>query len=231
MTVLYNMPKIKKPLRDAQALRVSNWMILGFKDYIAARTLLTREHLELQGASLASTAIEKYFKAIVAFRGMNSGGHLNRALINSVRNSDPGLFRLFNSSFLEMLKKCYQLRYLDKVKPGFNLVISRRKVLAELDFTVSEIQKRIKIGHGEREIDSLYQAYLKTKDPLICADNYLLQGIPKKNFIEEEDSVYEMRLLSGPPGVLEAFYRIKGGRDDGEFLKEGLVPGTTKIPA
>jgi hypothetical protein len=218
------MKKIKKTLREAQALQVWNWMNLGFKDYIGARTLLVQDRLELQGSILGSTCVEKYFKAIAAFRGMTFHGHLNKALINSVKNYDPRLFALLNVSFLEFLRKCYELRYLDKIKTGFNLIISRRKVLAELDFTVSEIQKRIKIGRGEKGSETLYDVSLNLKDPLLCAHNYLLQGISKTEFIEQEDSVYEMRLLDVPPGIIEAFYRTKGTRDDGEFLKEGLKP-------
>jgi len=221
------MRRIKKTLHEAQALRANYWMNLGLKDYIAARTLLTREHLELQGSILASTCIEKYFKAIVTFRGMTVRRHLSRALINSVRNYDPKLFASLSSSYVEFVRKCYELRYLDTIKPGFNLHINRRKSLAELDFTVSEIQKRIKMGSGTQEIKTLYQSYLEAKHPLLFADNYLLQEISKKSFVEEEDSVYEMRLLDGPPGILEAYYRTKDTRDDREFLIEGLKPKNT----
>jgi hypothetical protein len=68
---------------------------IAYKDCLAARVLLNA-HLLLQGAVLASTAIEKYFKAVLAFRGHQSHGHLKKAHINAAKNFDARLASVLN---------------------------------------------------------------------------------------------------------------------------------------
>jgi hypothetical protein len=80
--------------------------ILGFlggaaKDYIGARVLLNAR-LPVQGAILASTAIEKYFKTVMAFRGNSSCGHLKKAHWNSVKNFIPVIFADLNPDFFAL---------------------------------------------------------------------------------------------------------------------------------
>ena len=44
-----------------------SWLMdLGYRDYVAARFLLNN-HLIIQGLTLASTAVEKYLKALIVY--------------------------------------------------------------------------------------------------------------------------------------------------------------------
>jgi len=216
------MPSKKKKTvsKPKQVSEIVSFINLGFKDYIGARTLLNN-NLGLQGAILGSTSIEKYFKAVIAYSDNTCWGHLKKALINSVKNYDRGLYDSLNHSFLDFLIKCYELRYLDKINPNFNLVISKRKILAELDYTVSEIQKRFKITRKGKPAILPYDAYLQANSPLLYHDNYLLQKISKTKFIQQRDVIYEIRFAEDL-GIIEAFYETTEGKDDGDFLKEGL---------
>jgi hypothetical protein len=217
-------PKKTRSADPQKAQAVRNFINLAFKDYIAARALLNtdRAELALGGAILASTCIEKYFKAIVAFRGNKTSKHLCKALVNSIRNYDPKLYSLLNKSFLEFLQKCYQLRYLDTLPPGFTIGIVSRQVLAELDFTVHEIQKRFRFEQNNKPVEMPYDVYSRDKNPLVFDNNYLLQGLDRTEFIECEVSRYALKLdKSGK--LIEVFYTTTG-KDNGDFLTAGLIP-------
>ena len=85
--------KVRQTADPQKTLAVRTFINLAFKDYIAARALLNTDlaELALGGAILASTCIEKYFKAIMAFRGNRTSKHLSKALVNSIKNYDPKL--------------------------------------------------------------------------------------------------------------------------------------------
>jgi hypothetical protein len=70
--------------------KVADFLEVAYKDYLAARVLFDADLL-IQGAVLASTAIEKYLKAILAFRGNESHGHLKRAHWRAALNYDSRL--------------------------------------------------------------------------------------------------------------------------------------------
>lgn len=87
--------KMKKRISDQKRItKLINFLNLGFKNYIGSRALINNE-LNLQGGILASTAIEKYFKALIAINGNTCKGHLKGALFNAVKNFDSKLFSSF----------------------------------------------------------------------------------------------------------------------------------------
>ena len=66
---LRSMGKSRKATSDqTRIFRALEFVGLGYKDYIGARTLLI-DHLPLQGATLGSSAVEKYIKALLSLRG------------------------------------------------------------------------------------------------------------------------------------------------------------------
>jgi hypothetical protein len=209
-----------------KVLAVQGFLNLALKDYLAARTLLNldKSELALQGAISASTCVEKYFKAVIALRGNNTGKHLNTALVNSVKNYDPALYNSLNKSFLEFLQKCYQLRYFDTLPIGFSIGMTCREVLAELDFTVDKIQKKFKFEKNGVLLKIGYDSLLETHNPLLYENNYVLLGIDRAEFAEREVSAYAM-ILDKTSGLLEVFYRTKGSVTI-DFSKPGLIPGT-----
>jgi hypothetical protein len=74
------------------------YLNLAFKDYIAARMLLNNNML-LQGAGLASSAIEKYLKAYALFAGKPLRRHLDPEFIESLKNG-PGIPPYLSENFL-----------------------------------------------------------------------------------------------------------------------------------
>jgi len=205
---------------------IRGFLNLAFKDYIAARTLLNFDlaDLALQGAILASTCIEKYFKAIISLRGNNTGKHLNSALMNSIENYDSALYGSLNSSFLGFLQKCYQLRYLDTLPVGFTIGITSLEVLAELDFTVDKIQKRFRFESDGVPLKFFYDAYMQDKNHLLYDNNYILLGLDKSKFVEHEVSRYAM-IFDESRGLVEVFYQTMGSSTV-DFLAPGLIPNS-----
>lgn len=209
---------------------VLGFINLGFKDYIAARTLLNegigkQGHLGLQGSVLASTAVEKYFKAIVAGWGKPRKWHLDKILLAEVEKRGGNLHAKLNHSFLEFLMRCYTLRYFDTLEPGFTLHISSRQVLAELDFTISEVQRRFIFKRKDgRSTETPFDTYVESRHPLLWKNNYVLQKTDRKALVEQRDSIYGMR-LDEMMGLMEVFYDTDESKDDGDFLKPGLTPG------
>ena len=217
--------KFRQISNQQNVRNVLSFLNLGFKDYIAARVLLN-SGLLLQGATLASTSVEKYFKAIMALRGDYSEGHLKKAHLNSVKNYDPKFYISLNESFLLFLQKCYRLRYFDDIEAGFSLAVIQRPTLAELDYTISSIHKRFTLKRGEETLTTMYDAALNEKNADLFLDNYILNNIDKGTFIQQkESSVYAMR-LDDVHGLIEANYIAVKGSHDGNFLIEGLTPKT-----
>ncbi|MCL5421600.1 MAG: hypothetical protein M1461_03900 [Nitrospirae bacterium] len=216
--------KTRTSTDEKKTKEVLSFIHLGFKDYIAARVLLNAG-LCLQGTVLASTCVEKYFKSIIAFRGNTCKGHLKEEHLRSIKNYDPKLYASLNESFLLLLQKCYELRYLDALPLDFNLVIASRPILSELDFTIAEIHKRYEFIEGTKKIETAYDVAIRDNDPLLYLNHYMLQKIDKKDFIEQEDFVYEIR-FDRKLSIFEAMYKTRKGKYEENFLREGLRPSS-----
>jgi hypothetical protein len=218
-----NVKRLRAAARTADTSKILGMLDTAFNDYIAARVLFLGG-LPLQAAVLSSTAIEKYFKAIMELRGSRSRGHLKAAQLNSVRNYDPKLFKGFNAEFLSLLQRCYRLRYTDDLPQGFNAVVATREFVAELDSMAASLHQRFLVIR-ERAPATLRQDYMiTTRDPRLVSDNYLLTGQDKASFIAAHPQlVYEVRLFP-KRGLMEALYKAQPKASDGRFLREALVP-------
>jgi hypothetical protein len=217
---------LARKLFDAgRAKKLRSFLADAFHDYIAARVLL-RTQLPKQGAILASTAIEKCFKAILAFRGNESWGHLKAAHWNAVRNFDKELFAELDLDFIKLNQRAYQLRYTESLPVGFNLIIASREFLAELDQSVGAIFRRFTIEVNGQVQQLPYEAALSARDARLLAENHIIAGQDKAAFIAgSAQFVYEVR--NDPAlGVLEVTYettptstwKVAG------FLRPGLAP-------
>ncbi len=194
------------------------------KDYIGARVLLNAQ-LPVQGSILASTAIEKYFKTIMALRGNSSNGHLRKAHWNSVKNYAPELFVDISPSFLLFLQCCYKMRYPDTLGPGFNLVIASREFLAELDQTAMLLHYGLGLRNRGEFVGTDIETYRKNRDERLVLNNHVIAGQVKQSFIEASPQlVYEVR-VDAKRGFVEAYYTAIPCQSDGLFLREGLRPG------
>lgn len=215
----------RKQQEDPQkTLAIRIFLDTGFKDYLAARSLLNsgQPELVLPGAILASTCVEKHMKAIlVVFNRLAPSEHLNKSILNSIKNCDPNLYSSLNESFLDFLRKIYGLRYPDSVKKGFTVLAVARQILAELDYTVHTIQTKFSFQQGDRPLVLSYAACTDNKHPLLMKDNHVLLGIDKTKFIEVETPAYAM-LVNTKEELLEVTYTIMEV-NNGDFMKPGLT--------
>ena len=213
----------KQLMKSEFGTEVAEFLNIAYRDYLAARILLN-SHLPAQGAVLASTAIEKYFKAILAFNGNESRGHLKKAHLNAIRNYDSKLWSVLNEEFLELLQKAYAMRYLDDLYQNFNLVIASREFLAELDHTVITIQEKFNLKQGNKVRLSIYQNHLTKNDSNLFLNNHILNRIDKHEFIiAEPQFIYEVRNCP-LHGLLEAYYSTDQPLNDGKFMRGGIFP-------
>lgn len=217
------MSESKQLKKSESGQKTADFLNIAYKDYLAARILLN-SNLPVQGAVLASTTIEKYFKAIMAVSGNESSGHLKRSHFNAVKNFDSKLWGALNKEFLELLQKVYALRYLDDLKQNFNLVIASREFLAELDYTVFTIQKKFKLKKGQKDVVTIFDEHLAKKDSRLFLNNHCLSGIQKQEFIiAESQFMYEVRKCP-LYGFIEINYVTAPLPSDGKFMRTGLTP-------
>jgi len=201
----------------------AKFLSAGYDDYIASRVLLNAGLLA-QGAVLASTAIEKHLKALLAFGGNVSHGHLKTAHINAARAFDPHLANDLNEPFLRLLQRAYKTRYTDTLEVGFNLVIAYREFLAELDYTVHRLYTPLTFSQGELKLKQDYHTHRDEKDVRLMQNNYILNGDNKEQFVEDQPQlVYEIRRCK-VRGLLEAQYVTSPSKSDGNFLRSGYTP-------
>lgn len=210
----------KKIPQQKRSQLVLQYLQLAFIDYVGARTLL-RSQLPLQGAVLASTAVEKYFKAIAVVGGKQLCGHLGAKHVKQIKQYTPNLFEKLNPEFLKFLERCYTLRYTDSLERGFTLKVFARETLAELDHTVynTEMQINVRRDDGGRVL-SAYRNALQKKTPNVFDDNHVLQNISKTDFLRRPDKAYA--ILNRPEGLLEVEFTVFESPTDGQFNRPGI---------
>ncbi|NGM71635.1 HEPN domain-containing protein, partial [Sphingobacterium sp. SGL-16] len=125
----------------------SSLINLAYRDYIAARFLLNNQ-LILQGLMLASTAVEKYLKAIIVFNLDNDeryNYHFDRfqKLKDLLLKSEFKMINEFDPVFLEVLEKAFKLRYYDGLKDDIEIGIYLNQFIGELDIVVNRLEKYI----------------------------------------------------------------------------------------
>lgn len=208
--------------------RIIDFLALGFNDYVGARTLL-RASLPIQGATLASTAVEKYAKALMAVRGNSARGHLKQAHFNALQSDWPALWATLNPSFLLFLQRCYQLRYTEDLQPGFNLVAYSREVLAEIDHTVARFQEQLRFTRPpDQVVATSFDNAVQRRMPKLFDDNHVLLKQDRATFLGAPDSASAIR-HRGAEGILEVDFTVPHSPTDGDFEREALIPMTEEM--
>lgn len=159
-----------------------------------AKTLEVGDLL-LPACALAATSVEKYFKAVVTLKEKKEPqfrGHLTPKLVRSVENSVKGVSQVINKDFINYLRKCYELRYFDKLGQQSALVISSRMTLSALDFTIAELEKTISVTLNGFGIPYSYQSARDLKMPALWQHNYVLQGMNKTDFLKQRDFAFDI---------------------------------------
>ncbi len=205
--------------------RLIGYLASSFDDYIASRTLFNHNML-VQACCLANTSFEKYFKAFVDLKGNTiKAKHNLEKLLPTLKDFDIELYNNLNIGFLQELTKIYDTRYVGDCPKGYNFAILRNKYLAELDYTYSLIEPKIRYSMKGKEIrDTSYEHYFKTKNPLLWKNNYVLNNISKTKFIESLDYVEELRVYELNGELFEVKYHTEDSKNDGIFNIEGFKP-------
>lgn len=207
---------------SANGRQVQTFISDSVNDYVAARVLLLSGLLE-QGAVLGSTSIEKACKAILAFHGNESRGHLKKAHWNAVRNFDKNLWARLRSDFLELNKKAYLLRYTDDLPVDFNIVIAQREYLAELDHTIISLIQGFGFQQDNSAQGTKLSQLLATGDSRLIADNHVLSKQSKNEFIYAlPQQVYELRYVPSIGPVEVTYSSIKPAKQ-ALFTRQGNV--------
>ena len=174
-------------------------MSIGYRDYIASRVLINNNYI-LQGALLASTAVEKYLKAVLALHGFRTDIHMDnykkfKKLF--VRTPYNMMFDVLDPVFMELLAKAYRYRYLDEktiTKPdtiGFLV----NQFLGTLDFTILKLDSLMIIQKESNEgvktiMDSELKMAAKRGLPDLWVNNYVLHKIDKTEFMNRKSAAF-----------------------------------------
>jgi hypothetical protein len=218
------MKKIKSTNNPDRVRKVQSFLGSSSEDYIAARVLFL-SNLPQQAAILSSTAIEKCFKAILAFNGNESHGHLQKAHWNAVKNFDRELYNSLNPEFLDLNKKVYSLRYTDDLPPSYNVVIASREFLAELDQTILSISRLFQVGNRDESYRfTKLEHLISSRDSRACSENHVLTGEPKESYIYSKPQfIYELRNVASG-ALLEMMYWSESRPENSSFLRPGCAP-------
>jgi hypothetical protein len=160
----------------------------AYNDYIAARVLLNKGYT-MQGVMLASTAIEKSFKAgISVLTGKKEFGHMDKFENFKAIIEEKGygrLIELIDARFIDILIKAYKLRYYDTVQEPTVIGFFKNQFLGELDSAFSLFEKLYIIDNekGEKLLTPL-QMDLKRMNPDLIENNWLALKMEKKTFME-----------------------------------------------
>jgi len=218
------MKKTKTTNQPDRVKKVRDFLRDSVNDYVAARVLFLA-NLPQQAAILSSTSIEKCFKAILAFNGNESHGHLKKSHWNGIKSFDKELYDSLRPDFLELNKKVYALRYTDDLPPGYNVVIASREFLAELDQTILSISRLFQFGERDESYRlSILEHLISSHDQRVYEENHVLSGESKEHFVYKKPQfVYELRNHVGG-NLFEVSYVSEGKPENASFLRPGFTP-------
>lgn len=174
---------------------------LGYKDYIASRVLLNNNY-PMQGLTLASSAVEKYLKVILALHGKTKkemGVHLDRwdKLKISITECYTDISKFLDERFLILLGKAYQARYYDNLSAPITISFFYNQLIGELDYTIDFIEKMVFLKNADGSaLKSPYQRAFEDHNADLYHNNYLLNGIVKKDFMESTDTGFAVYIDS-----------------------------------
>lgn len=209
-------------LTEEKFTKISGFLLSGYRDYLAARTLINNGLL-YRGVIVSATAIEKLLKVFLVLNANPKRTHDVSKLFKEAVKFDAELEHKFNQDFLDFLSKAYRLRYFDDnifnhSNGKFKLSVPQYKTLAELDFTTLTILNSIKVEYQGQILHHEYHDHLEEENKLLFEKNYLLTGINKKDFIEQKQYVYQIRTIE--EGFVERTFQSLDAKDDGVFIFE-----------
>jgi HEPN domain-containing protein len=180
---------------------VQSLLFTAFKDYIGARVLINSS-LIIQGLTLASSAIEKYVKAYLVTVGKKPKWvHLDNLgeLKKQFGTTHLDVFEKLDQRFLSILGKAYAYRYFDQKTEVDYIGVSINQIIAELDYTADFFEDVIELYNLQTnlKIDTEYHIAYKAKEKHLVENNYLIEGVSKKEFMERPTVLYSLRINPG----------------------------------
>lgn len=179
----------------------SSLIDLAFRDYIGARFLLNNQ-LIIQGLTLASTAVEKYLKAIIVFKIIETeryNYHFDRfeKLKELLFKSEFKIIDDFDPVFLDVLEKAFKIRYYDGLEDEIEIGIYLNQFIGELDTVVNGLETYIvQTQNGGRKF-SQYWSAIEKRDSKLYEENYILNQIDKKKFMEKPGYAFSIHIHPG----------------------------------
>ena len=204
--------------------RIIGMLNNAFEDYLASRTLF-RNGLLLQASILACTCIEKHIKGMLLYDNAKVPRHHDLVKLHSQLSSkNHRLCDKINLEFLQALALAYKARYIGDLQPDYNIVILRRKFLAELDYTYSILDPSIRFRYRGMKNDakSTYESAIEVKNPLITAENHIVAHESKKLYVEQLEMVTEIRIAFNGE-LIKASYSTEESKSDNRFIFPALV--------
>lgn len=168
---------------------------LGYRDYIAARVLLNNE-LIIQGLTLASTAVEKYLKAVIVLTLKEKerfNYHFDRIekLQDILDRNHHDMTKKLDPVFVSILEKAFKIRYYDNLKGPLTIGLYLNQFIGELDQTIYNLENLINLG-------LVYRQAVKSKDSHLFENNFILNKQDKKQFMEKPDTAFSIYIEMGP---------------------------------
>lgn len=172
----------------------SSLVDLGYRDYIAARFLLNNEFI-VQGLTLASTAVEKYLKALIVFTSKEKerySYHFDNftKLTAILEKNHYDVTKKFDPVFLSILEKAYKIRYYDRLKEPVEIGFFLNQFIGELDSTIHSLETSDMPG-------LLYSKAIRNEDPNLYHNNFILNKQDKKDFMEKPDTAFTIHIETG----------------------------------
>ena len=179
------MPKREPKVSPASGLDVLHLLDLSFRDYEGARCLLLNDLL-FPGAQLASLAVEKYAKLVLAISGATSKFHLDDLSQAKKVCDDQGVPVLneMDPQFLSLLSAAFRLRYYDADTGPEPFGFFKWQLLGELDATVARIEGQIEINGDGKGVLSPYARAAFERRRTVWWENHVLNGWAKPAFME-----------------------------------------------
>ena len=162
----------------------------AYNDYIAARVLLNKNYT-LQGVILASTALEKYFKALIVSQlGKIKPVHFDRFDLIRKAVEEIGysvIIDKIDPLFVDILTKVYPLRYYDNIKSPTTIGFFKNQFLGELDQAIYWFDKAIILSDNKGTVLSPVRRDFQNKNPDLLENNWIAKKpIDKKKFMETD---------------------------------------------
>jgi len=221
---------MKNSITWTEKLYKGHWLMdLGYRDYIAARSLLNN-HLIIQGLTLASTSVEKYLKALIVFNLKEREiyhYHFDRfeKLKNLLHKVNKDVTEELDPFFLEVLEYAFKIRYYDKIEQPIFFGFYINQFIGELDYTIDFLENFIARTENGGASFTAYNRAIKNNDSHLFENNFVLNKENKKDFMEKPDVGFSIYIRIG--SIVQEEQIVKGGSTENKY--EGRISKFTEF--